>query len=114
MAWGVDVEEALSRAALYMCVCRGGCLSFTLSRATLYPILTVLLGNAGMLAFVALCALEAGEGGAGLVSGMVSLYMVLPVVWGIALRGERASAQQQREGPRLVRIVEAGDLEALV
>jgi drug/metabolite transporter (DMT)-like permease len=84
----------LAALLLYHASGRPAALALPLSRAALYPVLTVLLGNAGMLAFVALCALEARDGSPGLVSGMVSLYMVLPVAWGIALRSERASARK--------------------
>ena len=69
-------------------------LTLPLALPTLAPIAVVLLGNAGMLAFVSLCEAERAGGGGGLVSGMVSLYMVLPVCYGILRRGERASAQK--------------------
>ena len=65
-------------------------LSLPLALPTLAPIGVVLLGNAGMLAFVTLAELEAGSSSSGLVSGLVSLYMVLPVVYGIVRRGEGA------------------------
>jgi drug/metabolite transporter (DMT)-like permease len=70
----------------------GAPLSFPLKLSTLQPALIVLLGNVGMCFFVTLCEVEGGGGG--ILAGAVSLYMVIPVVYGILRRGEHASARK--------------------
>jgi hypothetical protein len=62
-------------------------LSFT--RDSLQPFFVTCVGNAGMVCFAILSAMEVGEGG--ILTSMVSLYQTIPVLYGVVFSKEGVS-----------------------